>query len=84
MKKKSRRSGLRGNAKQHSMHTFEFGVDHDVQVLPRVGVQVPGDGMQAYGGIIQGEANSGVFQPRQATNRAGGGRGKKKKRQVRN
>lgn len=56
---------------QASLLTFKLGVDHDVQVIPWEGAQVPGDGVQTYGGVIQGEANSRVLQPRQATDRAG-------------
>lgn len=51
--------------------TFKVGIDHDVQVLPGEGAQVPGHGVQADVGVVQGEANAGVFHPRQAAKKGG-------------
>lgn len=33
--------------------TFKFCIYKDVQMLPWVGIEVPGDGMQTYGGVVQ-------------------------------
>lgn len=41
----SLRAAWEQQATLQAICTFELGVHHDVQVLPRVGAQVPGDGM---------------------------------------
>lgn len=45
--------------------TSQFAVDHDVQVLLRVGADVSGDGVEADGRILQSEAQTGAIEPGQ-------------------
>lgn len=45
--------------------TWEFSIDHDIQVFLWVSADVPGDGVETNGGILQRETHSWAIEPRQ-------------------